>query len=89
MLSAVAYMLGVAPVQVDELLHACAQLPRLLQAAWLIAAVIVRTLPAAKGRSQNRGRGGLGLLGTAGQRIVFYKPCVFYTLFRLFAVFAG
>ena len=35
----------VLPVQVGECLHARAQHPRLLAAAWLIAAVILRTLP--------------------------------------------
>ena len=54
MLLAVAYMIGVAPVQVGEFLHACAQPPRLLGAVWLIAAAILRTLPAADGRSQDR-----------------------------------
>ena len=86
MLLAVAYMIGFAPVQVDELLHACAQLPRLLGAVWLIAAAILRTLPAANGRSQDRGRGGLGLLGTAGKRMMFYKACEFYMVCWIFAV---
>ena len=52
-LPAVAYMIGVAPVQVGEFLPACAQPPRLLGAVWLIAADLLRTLPA-DGRNQDR-----------------------------------
>jgi len=47
-------MIGVAPVQVGEFIHACAQLPRLLGAVWLIAADILRTLPGTDGGSQDR-----------------------------------
>ena len=46
-------MSGVAPLQMGEFIHACAQPPRLLGAVWLIAADLLRTLPAS-GRSQDR-----------------------------------